>query len=349
MSDLTVIEHSLSHHGMGSVIITNSIKLFKNLMKTFNPKHALLPTTPDPRDFSRHKIFGSIALANLSTEDFLVEPPLEIMNQDINYPSDFCSAYALTAVSEDQDGLEEVPEYTFAKAKQVLIQNQGITDDAHKLLIIQAFGLQLRDICNGGVKYGFLEREHDPFACNTVDRPPRDFLADYRNWPAELDALAWEHAKNSYVSCDGPYDTFDNFRTALFANRANRQSIITGALWRRSWSTAPGGVISDATYNVNETGSGHAFKICGQATTEAGLCLVAQLSDGVDFGDHGLFYFTRSVVNREFGPYGGFHFSNVPKAAAQISNDYNFTLNATAWQKFWAIASYVINTYIKPK
>lgn len=311
-------------------------------------KHGLLPLPHDPRDLSHNRVFGSIPQAALTTEDFLIVPPLEIMNQDINYDSDFCAGYGATALSEAEDGVAEVPEYTFAKAKEYIINQVPNRTDAEKLAIIQAFGLNLRNIMDAGAHYGFLERDHDPFHCETTDRPARDFVADYRNWPSDLDALAYEHAKNSYLAVDGPYDTFDNYRSCLLANRDNREGILTGALWRESWSQALGGVISSDIYAVTEPGEGHAFAIIGQGMTEKGLCLVAQLSDGVSFGDHGLFYFTRDVVNREF-TFGGFRFSLIPKATAQIHTDFDFTVNATLWQKFWKIASYYITSYINPQ
>lgn len=315
-------------------------------METPPKKRYLLPLPNDDRDLSRHKIFGSLPLAQITNEDFLVAPPVEIMNQDINYNSDFCAAYALAGCAEAQDGIPFVPEYTFAKAKQIIIENlKRASTDQEKQQIIDIFGLNLRDICDAAVKYGFLEREHDPFECNTTKRPERNFIADYRNWPAELDSLAWEHAKNTYLSVDGPYDTFDNFRACLVANRDNRETIITGAMWRESWSKAFGGLISDDIYNISENGSGHAFEFIGQANTEKGLCLVAQLSDGENFGENGLFYFTRSVVNREF-TFGAFHFSNISKEKARIHNDFNFTVDAGMWQKFWKVALYLI-TYFK--
>lgn len=303
----------------------------------------------DGRDLSTTKVFGAATPAQLvaTTEDFLLAPPVEIMNQDINYFSDFCAAYGLTALSELQDGIPEVPEYTFAKAKEILVKNLGSNPSPQQIAaVINTFGLNLRDIMSAGVKYGFLEREHDPFKCDTTDRPERDYIADYRNWPTELDMLAWEHAKNSYLAVDGPYDTFDNFRSCLLINRVNREAILTGASWRGSWSKAQGGVVSRATYDITEQGEGHAFAIIGQATTEAGLCLVAQMSDGPQFGDKGLYYFTRDVVNREF-TYGAFHFSLVPKATAQIHTDFDFTLDASAWEKFWKIGLYWITSFVK--
>lgn len=283
----------------------------------YNDKKGLLPLPKDIRDFSHSRVFGSVATNDLPIEDFLVETPLEIKNQDINYFSDFCAVYAGTEVSEDQEGIVGVPEYSFAKAYQIL----GISP-------IGQFGLNLRDACNAFYQYGYLPRTHDPFACNTVNRPPRDFIATYTNWPKELDAIAAQYKEASYFAVDGPHDMFDNLRSVMANNLSYRKSIITGCIWRQSWTMALGGIIPE-TYETN--GTAHAFKIFGQKIINGIIYLVAQLSDGELIGDNGKFYFPRSVVNAEF-TFGAFTFQNIPKEEAiwhiansvQV-NDGNFT------------------------
>lgn len=310
-------------------------------------ERGLKPRTPDPRDFSHSRVFGIAPLSDLPNE-YIVGEPLEFKNQDINYYSDFCASYAAAAVSEDQDGVLEVPEWTFAKAKQLIALSLGPNaTEAQKLEVIQSFGLQLRDVCSAGVKYGFLERAHDPHACNTMQRPDRNFLSDWRNWPAELDMLGYEHAKNSFFSVDGPYDTFDNIRMALWQNRAESRSVITGAIWRPSWTRALGGTIYKDVYDPNEQGGGHAFKIIGYVETDVGLCLKAQMSDGNDFGEKGYCYFDRYVVNREFPNFGAFTFHNIPKEKAQVHNDFNYTIDAKFLEKLWKVLLYFFTTYKK--
>lgn len=308
--------------------------------------HALLPLVEDKRDFSFTKVFGTTTIADIPMGDFYVSQPLEIKNQDINYPSDFCAAYAATEVSEDQSLATCVPEWSFAKSKQLAVQKLLFPTQAQIDATIAAFGCNLRDMCLVGTTYGFLSREYDPFACNTESRPERDFLANWHNWNADLDAFGYENAMNSFFAVDGPLDLFDNMRMVMWMNKNSHRSIVTGALWRASWSKMPGGIVTADQYDPSEPGSGHAFKIFGWKMTPKGLCLVAQLSDGPAFGDNGLFYFDRITVNREFAPFGAYTFSDVPKTQAQIHNEMGFPVNAPIVTKAWAIIIYALNQFL---
>ncbi len=268
----------------------------------------LLPLPPDDRDFSHAQVFGSVAASDLPIEDFLVATPLEIKNQDLNYPSDFCASYAAAECAEDEDQVIMVPEYTFAAAKW-LLQQAGDPN------AISEFGLNLRDIANAGTKVGFLPRTSDPFGCDTPHRPVRDFIANFKNWPESLAGIANKYKRASYFSAlTGPHDVFDNLRSALWLNRMSRVAIFTGAIWRYSWVVAPGGIIP-TIYESN--GSGHAFEIIGQKTIAGEIYIVMRSSDGPSTGDNGFYYFNRQVVNKEIGQYGAFLFNPMPKDIAQ--------------------------------
>lgn len=276
----------------------------------------LLIAPEDKRDLSHSIVFGSVAPEKLPDGEFFVGEPAEIKNQDINYNSDFCAGYAGAEAAEDQDiGVKYVPEYTWAAARDLA------------KLPVESYGLDLRQICMAGIKVGFLSREYDPFNCDNENRRERDFLADFKNWPADLAMLAADGRKNSFFAVDGPNDRFDNMRSVMFKNKAERRSIITGVAWRSSWSDAPQGIIP-ATGWENDRGSGHAIKIFGwmpikdPETGVEELMLVAQLSNGPDFGDKGLFYFRRSVINSEF-VFGSYTFKDMPADYARYHQDYN--------------------------
>lgn len=305
---------------------------------TLEKGYGLLPLVEDERDFSHDAVFGSPALDVLPKGDFFVSEPLEIKDQDINYNSDFCAAYAAAAVSEDQEGTLLLPEYTFAIAKAI----QGN---------IASWGIDLRTMAKASCvrkdqPCGFLERQYDPFHCHTSERPDRDFLADLKNWPEDLVMLAFDHTKNSYFKVDGPYDTFDNMRAVMYKNRAEQRSILTGALWRASWTNAPGGFIDVDTYDPNERGSGHAFKVFGQMEVRGKLWLVAQLSNGNKSGDKGIYYFSREVVNREF-TFGSFTFKDMPQEKAATLNDFKIRIDEALIGKAVKIARYFIRWFFK--
>lgn len=310
----------------------------------------------DSRDLSHTLAFGSVSLVELPEDDFFVSEPLEFKDQDINYPSDYCAAYASASVSEDQEAVALVPEYSFAKGKKIMAVNEEkrlgrpLSED-EIIQIINSFGLNLRDACLAGVKYGFLNREYDPFHCNTTERPPREQLADWRTWPEDLDMLAFDHRKASFFAVDGPNDFFDNIRAVMYQNRLEQRSVVVGTKWRRSWSLSKDGIIHEGMHDESEPGSGHAFKIFGQMKMEINgkpeLCLVAQLSNAENFGDKGIFYFTRGVVNRDFPRYGAFTFKDVNKEKAQVMQDLGVSFDAKIGKKFMALVWFIIKSIFK--
>lgn len=275
--------------------------------------YGLKPLPIDSRDYSHTLNFGSINLGAVIIPDFITAVPLEIKNQDINYWSDFCASYAAAEVAENEDLVIFCPEWSFAYAKHLLFQAGNTT-------ALSDFGLNLRDICDSALQKnngGFLPRLNDPFKCDSVNRPVREFIVNLSNWPTNTLSLAQKYAKQAYYSVDGPYDTFDNFRSVMWQNIAERRSIITGCLWRASWSQSPNSIIPQV---YEAQGSPHAFVFCGQKTINGVLHLVARLSDGINFGDNGFFYFPREVVNREFGAYGAFTFKDNAPASLTDPN-----------------------------
>jgi len=308
----------------------------------FEEKQYCLQELPADAKFpSYNTVLGTPVITDVPDTDFFVGEPLEIKDQDQNYISDYCAAYAAASVSEDQEGVLLVPEWTFAQAKKLLVEKLIVPDENKIKQIIAAYGLNLVDICEAGIKAGFLEREYDPFKCDTPERPERSYLADWRNWPEDLGALAWEHAKNSYFAVDGPYDMFDNMRSVMWKNLPEKRSIVTGVKWRGSWSALKDGMIPEDT-DPNERGSGHAIKIFGQKKCKDGsIRLVAQLSDNTFIGDKGLYYFPRSVVNREF-TYGAFTFQDMNQEKAMFNTDLNIKFNASTMERIWKTLIYII-------
>lgn len=256
----------------------------------------LEPLPHDDRDFVFGTVFGDTPLDELP-EEFFIQAMVEVKDQG---RSDFCTNYASSAASEDQEGVILNPEYGMMKTRSI---------DGRPL---DQWGANLRDAMKVGVNFGFLEQELYPHHDKRADED-RAFLLNPANWDAELDMHAFDHRKNSFFRVDqGSYDVFDNMRSALYANREKNCSIVTGSMWRPGWSKAKNGVIPKA---AKTGGSGHAFKIFGWNK----IGLVGQLSNGKGEGDSGVFYFPREVVNREF-TYGSFMFNDMPKVEAEHLN-----------------------------
>jgi hypothetical protein len=168
----------------------------------------------------------------------------------------------------------------------------------------ESYGQDLRSACKAHILYGALEKNKAPFNLENKDD---GFLRDFSNWPKELLAQAEEHKKQSYFSVDGPYSHFDNCRVALYRNQDKKRFIITGCLWRTSWTGADNGIIPE---KYEKDGFGHAFVITGWVKFGDKTYLKAQLSNGEDIGLNGNFFFSREVVNKEF-KFGSFLFVDI--------------------------------------
>lgn len=250
----------------------------------------------DARDFSHDAVFGSVRAEELPTGDFIVSPPLVIRDQG---DTDMCTAFATVAASEDQEAVLLDPNFSFFATK-VLVQEDP-----------DSWGADLRSACKSHVDYGALEEEYAPFQFTAK----REQVLDQKIWDEDHKALAYEHRKNTFFAVDGPHDLFDNIRMRLWMGRFKMQSVITGAKWRRTWTDTPAGMIPE---EYEETGTPHAFVFKGQRRFpgESEPRLIAQLSNGQDVGDKGIFYFPRSVVNKEFR-FGAFIFEDLPRSKAE--------------------------------
>lgn len=250
----------------------------------------------DGDDFRLAALFKQVQLSTLPIVDFDVAIPLAMKDQG---DTDFCFAFASTEVSEDQEGIELLPEYQAFKAKQISGDLKG-------------WGCDLRSVCKSLVNPGSLPKEGNEKYIGL----PREQVLDPATWPAELDKDANIHRKSTFFDATyGRYDLFDNLRVALWQHRKDKCTILTGSTWRQAWTDAADGVVPTMYPTLN--GYGHAFKLYGQRIINSVPYIKAQLSNGTDIGDRGKFYFPREVINREFKDYGAFMFKDIDRATAE--------------------------------
>lgn len=101
-----------------------------------------------------------------------------------------------------------------------------------------------------------------------------------------------------FVTKNNDMDLFDSIRTAI---KQTGRPLSAGVRWMQEWDNPPAGIIQNLGQNIL---GGHAVKIAGWKTIDNIPYLVIQNSWGTLFGDQGLFYFPRAIVNAVFGPYG---------------------------------------------
>ena len=248
----------------------------------------------DRRDLKAGVLLKFPKLEELPKNGIGILKPLGIKDQGND---DTCAARSSDAVSEDQELVPLCDYFTFAQAKFI----EGDPFD---------WGLQLRSVAKSHTKAGALAQVDCPYCPTDTHNLERD--RDWNNWPQkdELLELAQKHKKASYFSVAGPYDLFDNFRSIFYLGRNDKQSSFTGALWKQIWTHAPNGLIPK--FDLDKGIFGHSFKIYDWIEIEGEPYLVAQLSNGTGIGNKGIFYFSRTTVNKELGQYGAFTFSDMP-------------------------------------
>jgi len=255
----------------------------KGTLKQFKIFGGLKPPTEDERDL---KLGAIVKLPPLNEipDEFTVAEVSRIKDQG---ESDLCSAFAGTYASEVQEDVELSPEYQFAVTKEISGN-------------ILEWGANIRDMLKSLCE-GSLEARLVPEGLKlNPDGSNRDFIADIKNWPTTFSVESKKHKKKSYFSVTGPYDSFDNLRATMWKFRAERRVVITGAVWKHAWTVAPDAIIPKEPY---DGGFGHAFIFNKVRMVNGELMIVATLSNGLDFGDSGRYYFSREVVNKYF-PYG---------------------------------------------
>jgi hypothetical protein len=257
--------------------------------------YGLKPLPPDTRDFKFGAVYTLPKLSELPTE-YILMWPLKIRDQK---ETDYCAAEAFASVSEDQEGVELDPLYQFYLAKQLDGDPNG-------------WGVNLRVIAKSGTKFGSLEARYAQY---TIDSPRSEIVTGTK-YTEGMRQLATQHKKESFMFINGPYDTFDNLRATLWKKRFYNQSVLTGLSWCQEWTKAPSGVIDFP----GTPGYGHAFKIFGWKQIKGKPYLVAQLSNGTEIGDRGIFYFSREIINSDL-KFGSLVFTDLPVEDAKYYLD----------------------------
>lgn len=323
----------------------------------------------DIRDYSHDKYFGTLGASQLPTKDFTIYDSfsytivrgdtlsgiaskfkcsiqsLQVLNNivDINkikvgqvivIPArdikilnqtdlDFCTAYEASGAQKAIWGIDFDPYYQFAKTKQI----EGEYTQ---------YGANLRDAAQSLVKYGSLPFMNAPYTHNTgsPNDKPRDFLANWANYPIALDSIASKEKDLSYFAIDGSYDYFDNIRSTLYMHLTERRIVSLGLFWHDEWTEAVGGIIPP-TMPTTWNGGGHDISVIGQKTINGFLYLVLQNSWGDTAGDKGFYYFPRQIIDQiaQLG-YGSYTFSRIDSSGLKTLNNWLTSLLALFFNRY---------------
>jgi len=250
-------------------------------------KHALKVVPLDPRTYKLGAVFQLPEVGSIPTE---FEIPIQFYKDQGS--SDKCAAYASCEVSEDQEGVELNPDYTFAVGKD--IENGDV----------MGFGLSLIDIAKAHCKVGAIEQSQVPKDID-VDDPKYRYI---KNWPTDLLPKAFDHKKNSYFQIQKVYgqDWFDSIKSSLYKFRDKKNTVLFGVLW--DWP-----VNRVFIENFSPDGTGHAMKIFGWCTRNGVEYLKAQQSWGKKAGEKSVHYFSREVINKSVDIFGAIMFNDMTR------------------------------------
>lgn len=279
-----------------------------------NRIYALKTLPKDDRDLRVGALFKLAPLTEIPDE-FTVAEPLVIKDQ---MQTDECSAYASTAVSEDQEGIELSPEYQFYKSKQL----EG------KLL---DWGCDLRSTATSFTKFGSIEKGQAPL--DVWDKREKIVGLEGKYWTDKHDKLALAHKKETYVVIDtSKHDFFDSIRLALWKFRNEKRTIFSGIMWCHEWLNPEGGIIEK---NGTALG-GHAFKIFGWKQINGKPYLKIQQSYGESYGQKGILYMSREVANLA-QDYGAFMFVDEDPAKMKKYQEMGLKADSLAIVKLYYI------------
>ena len=144
----------------------------------------------------------------------------------------------------------------------------------------------------------------------------RNFLADYKNWPSELDWQAGAHKQKSYFKVVGQFDPFDNLRASLFLYK---RPAVLGLIW--GWPLTQ--VFLQGTPSA---GFGHAITAIGYDRKNGEDFLIIQNSYGLQAGDKGRHYLSRETYNTYYEMFGCFMFIDLPPDEAKFHNKWKLPL-----------------------
>ena len=154
-------------------------------------------------------------------------------------------------------------------------------------------GVDPRSAMKSGLIYGALPQELAPF---TWQQKGEAYISDWRNWPATLKEIAKQNVRAGYFKVTGDRDPYDNIKQVLYNEFPNNTVVNAFSRWYTEFNTPQNGIIP---YPINFYAY-HAYIFIDWKTINGTEYLVAQLSSGPTFGDKGLLYFSREIVNRLF-------------------------------------------------
>lgn len=287
--------------------------------------------------------FGSVSSLTLPAS--LGRTLMDVPNQE---GTDFCTAYGEAVSSGYKYSIPISPEYQTGMESKYLgkpiLFGADATSSMDASLVFDSlpssyFPLSLQDAYS---KYGRDIYAYGPNGEQSIQKAGgASYIADPGSYDASLTKKALPYTPGIPYKVDGPYDAFDNIRSALYQAWHTDKSVVKAfGYWYESFNIQANDPAQKGRVD-NPMGASpvslHRYNFIDWVTDPDGtIWLVAALTQGTDFGDRGHLYMKRDCVN--------FLFSNIASQGLglYISKPASYNLDTTiAW--FRSILAYLAN------
>lgn len=255
-------------------------------MTDFSPGNGLLPISHDRSRDWKHKnrirrfLFGATDPATLPLT--LGRIPLPVENQDI---TSLCTEMGSSKAGGYLWGIDMSPDF------------QGAAESRYAGAPILN-GTDPKTTMNTAVLTGFLPKPLSPY---TLAQDGEIVTTDWTKYSPALWLIAAKYVIAGWfdVSQDAP-DIFDSIRVALYDAQSENAVVQVFGNWYREWSDAGNAQRPDMPMPTRPPIALHDYLFIDFVEQSGIKKLKAQLSSGTGFGEGGIVFFERDVINFAF-------------------------------------------------
>lgn len=240
-------------------------------------KNGLLPATTKRRN-SFERTFGAVSPLVLPAE-YNADNGVTMPNQGT---TQLCTAELVTDLCSDSD---EGTEYSVGWQMAKTLQLMGGFPGGQGASITKAFDV--------AVLRGLLPKRYEPF---TWQEKGELYASDWKHYDLKLNDIARDYRRPEKFVVDGPYDHFDNIRSALWVGRFEKRTVGMGTQWFREFSLVGKDGIVKKSFSAMV--AWHATKVSGWKVINGETYLMVKSWQGSEYGDNGWVYFSREITNK---------------------------------------------------
>lgn len=237
--------------------------------------YKLKPFKRDLRDHTHYALFGNVSSALLTLNRQAI-----VMN---DFDSSECVGYQNACAGSYKNKILMSGDYQEAKTFEVM----GVTDTLT--------GADPKAGLLSGCIFGHLPQALAPFS---LPIQSEQFVTNAENWDKTNDITAQQYLEPAFVivAPQGGFDMFDSIKSALIQGQTSNEVVMVWTNWYQEWNETLKGIIpSIYGFPVAQ----HAYVYYDFCTINGIDYLKALPAQGTSFGDGGVVYFPREVVNKE--------------------------------------------------